>query len=124
MELQIHLGPTNAGRHGVPEVLTFDLSDPLLSELRVLRTQTGWDWITWRTLALKRGDPEASAALVWLAVRRHGRDTAWDSFELNMRDVRFVHPDHVVLDEHGRPVDDGLGKAAAIPPGESTNETS
>jgi hypothetical protein len=53
------------------ETHELDLSSMLISEARLLKKFTGWDYLSWRT-QLGQSDPDAVAFAWWIALRRDG----------------------------------------------------
>jgi hypothetical protein len=55
------------------ETHELDLSSMMISEARLLKKFTGWDYLSWRT-QLGQSDPDAVAFAWWIALRRDGVD--------------------------------------------------
>jgi hypothetical protein len=76
--------------HG--EVFPFDADRYPLSEAIDLEEKLGMPFREWRNVALPSGSAKALAGLIWLVLKRNGRDTTWEditsgTYELSENDI-------------------------------------
>lgn len=84
--VRIRLADSDRERYDLPEWLEFDLYRPMLSQVKLLKQQTGMSWGELQQRVVVE-DLEALGVVYWLAVRAVGRDVSWDDFEADLTDV-------------------------------------
>lgn len=101
--LRISLAGPDRERYGLPEWIEYDSGRPLLSEIRALKTAVGIGWAAlermlwgqWDASGQQTAPPDPDDRLaglgivVWLAVRRHRPDLAWDDFDCDLMGIGF-----------------------------------
>ena len=87
--VRIKLADSDRARYeGLPEWLEFDLFRPMLSQVRLLKEQTGMTWAELQERAVA-DELEALGAVFWLAVRRAGHDVSWVDFDADLGGVEW-----------------------------------
>jgi hypothetical protein len=87
--IRFKLGEDDRARLGAPEIIDFDETKLLLSEARKLQKASGFhpsDFID----GLKKGNVDALAAVVWLALSRSGVTTEYDALDFDMSKLEEV----------------------------------
>lgn len=81
--VRIKLTEEDRERLGAPEVITYDVERPRLSDVRELHRQCGLLWLEFAQ-KLDKNDLEAAGMFLWLAVRRAGVKVDWEEFDIDM----------------------------------------
>lgn len=81
--IRFRLSEEDRARLGAPEVIEFEDRRLMLSEARKLQAASGYhpaDFLD----ALRKSDPNAIAALVWLALHRSGVEVEYDAIDFDL----------------------------------------
>lgn len=81
--VRIRLADSDRERYDLPEWLEFDLFRPMLSEVKLLKQQTGLTWTQLQQLS-NAYDYEGLGLVLWLAVRRAGHAIEWADFDADL----------------------------------------
>lgn len=90
--IRFKLSPEDRERLGAPEVIAFDETRLMLSEARAVQKASGYhpdDWFD----GLKKGAPDAVAAVVWLALRRAGVEITYDDVDFDLGALVYEEPE-------------------------------
>lgn len=90
--ITIRLGAADREALGAPEAMTVNPQRFRLAEVRALKRETGHT-VESLSQAMQNGDAdskvEATAAMVWLALRRAGVEVAYDDLDFDLAEMEL-----------------------------------